>query len=856
MAGKNQNTGTTSNTIGKLQPQALDLEESVLGALMIEKDAINVVIDSLRPESFYKPAHQEIYRAIFDLFANSQPIDFKMVVQQLRKNGKIELVGGANYVMQLTSGVQSSANIETHAKVITEQAMKRELVNVASELQRDAFDEGKDIFDLLDQTEQKLFQISETNIRKQYSPMSTLVSQALKELEERRQLKDGLTGVPTGFSDLDRITGGFQKSDLIILAARPAMGKCLALGTIIVMWDGTLKKVEDIVVGDLLMGDDSTPRKVLSLARGREMMYWVRQNKGVDYRVNESHILSLKRSRTEYKYKNGDILDIELKEFLQKSKKFKSNYKGYRVAVEFEEKITTIEPYFLGLWLGNGTSKNVRIATQDFEIVNYLKDYAEKLNLKLTSYLKEGKCPMYGITNGKKGGNHFSLQDELRKLDLLGNKHIPHHYLVNNTQKRLELLAGLVDSDGHYLKDSNGYEITFKNKHLAQQLKFLVDSLGFRASLIPKKASIKSINYESEVYRVHFFGDVDKIPVKISRKKALPWRDTHRTWLQTGFKIEKDVVDDYYGFVIDGNHRFLLEDMTVVHNTAFALSVLRNAAVDFGKPCAFFSLEMSEIQLVNRLLSGEADIESEKIRRGRMEEWEWAKLHEKTQKLKESPIFIDDTPAISLLELRAKCRRLKAQHDIQMIVVDYLQLMTGSTGKNTMGNREQEISTISRGLKMIAKELNVPVIALAQLSRAVETRGGEKKPQLSDLRESGSLEQDADIVVFLYRPEYYGFASDAEGNPTKDIGEVIIAKHRNGSLDTVKLKFIGRYTRFENLEGANFVPRTNNTPSTTQPVFESKINKTQNTIQSNNNPTQDMNGFNNTLPKLDDDPPF
>ncbi len=855
MAGKNQNSGI-SNVIGKLQPQALDLEESVLGALMIEKDALNLVIDTLRPESFYKPAHQEIYRAIFDLFASSQPIDFKMVVQQLRKNGKIDLVGGANYVMQLTSGVQSSANIEAHARIITEQAIKRELIQISSEIHKDSLDEGKDIFDLLDQTEQKLFQVSESNIRKQYSTMGNLVSQALKELEDRRQLKDGLTGVPTGFSDLDRITGGFQKSDLIILAARPAMGKCHALGTIIVMWDGTLKKVEDIVVGDVLMGDDSTPRKVLSLARGREMMYWVRQNKGVDYRVNESHILSLKRSRTEYKHKNGDILDIELKEFLQKSKKFKSNYKGYRVAVEFEEKTTTIEPYFLGLWLGAGNSNSAQITNTDEEVKNYLYEYGDRLKIPVSVSILNNNPKHTRYKLHKDYDNDWSfLEFEINRLNLRNNKHIPHHYLVNNTQKRLELLAGLVDSDGHYLKGSNGYEITFKNKHLAQQLKFLVDSLGFRASLIPKKATIKSINYETEVYRVRFFGDVDKIPARIPRKKALPWRDTHRTWLQTGFKIEKDIIDDYYGFVIDGNHRFLLEDMTVVHNTAFSLSLLRNAAVDFGKPCAFFSLEMSEIQLVNRLLSGEAEVESDKIRRGRMEEWEWLKIHEKTQKLRESPIFIDDTPAISLLELRAKCRRLKAQHDIQLIVVDYLQLMTASTGKNTMGNREQEISTISRGLKMIAKELNVPVIALAQLSRAVETRGGEKKPQLSDLRESGSLEQDADIVIFLYRPEYYGFATDAEGNATKDVGEVIIAKHRNGSLDTVKLKFIGRYTKFENLEGANFMPRTNNTQATTQPIFNSKINNTTPTTQQNPN-TQDMNGFQNNTPRLDDEPPF
>jgi replicative DNA helicase len=743
---KNKNTNI-SNTLGRLQPQALELEEAVLGALMIEKDALNLVIDILRPESFYKTSNQEVYRAIFELFSESEPIDMLTVTQRLRKMGKLELVGGPSYIMRLTASVNSAANIEYHSRIITEQAIKRELINISSEIQREAFEDATDVFDLLDQAEQKLFSISENNIRKNYSTMNNLMRQAITELEARKNLKDGLTGVPTGFVDLDRITAGFQKSDLIIVAARPAMGKCLGKGTKVLMYDGTLRKVEDIGVGDLLMGDDSTPRKVLSTVKGREKMYWIRQNKGVDYRVNESHILSLKRSRTEGSHKNGDILNISVKDYIIKSPKFKSNYKGYKVAVEFPDKPVTIEPYFIGLWLGDGRSSDIRVATQDEEIVAYLKSYAERLNFKLSSYIIEGKCPMYGITTGIQGNpKNKSLQNELRNIQLLDNKHIPHQYLTNSTKKRLELLAGLIDSDGHYLSQSNGYEITFSNKFLAQQLKFLCDSLGFRTSLIPKKASIKEINYESEVYRVRFFGDVDKIPVKVNRKKSVAWRDSHRTWRQTGISVEYDQIDDYYGFVIDGNHLFLLEDMTVTHNTAFSLSLLRNAAVDFNHPVAFFSLEMSEIQIVNRLISGEAELESEKIKRGNLAEHEWHQLYQKTSKIGESPIFIDDTPALSILELRAKCRRLKAQHDIQLIIVDYLQLMTAGSNKNMPGNREQEISTISRGLKNIAKELNVPVIALSQLSRAVETRGGDKKPQLSDLRESGCLTGDTLIL--------------------------------------------------------------------------------------------------------------
>lgn len=452
--------------MGKLPPQALEMEEAVLGALMIEKDALTTVVDILKPESFYKDAHKEIYRAILDLFAQSEPVDILTVTQQLRATAKLEIAGGPFYITELTSRVNSAANIEAHARIITQQAIKRELITIASEIQRDAYEDTTDVFQLLDRTEQNLFTISESNIRKNFADMRTLMQQAIKELEAKKDHEDGLTGVPTGFSALDRITSGWQRSDLVILAARPGMGK-----------------------------------------------------------------------------------------------------------------------------------------------------------------------------------------------------------------------------------------------------------------------------------------------------------------------------------------------------TAFVVSAMRNAAVDFNMGVAIFSLEMSSVQLVNRLISAEAELESEKIKKGNLAQYEWEQLHYKIRNLESAPIFIDDTPALSILELRAKCRRLKAQHDIQLVIIDYLQLMSGdSSGKGGGGNREQEIASISRALKNIAKELDIPVIALSQLSRAVETRGGEKKPQLSDLRESGSIEQDADMVIFLYRPEYYGITQDENGNPTTNMGEVIIAKHRNGSLDTVQLKFVGKFTKFADLDTGNLSP--------------------------------------------------
>ena len=449
-----------TNYLGKVPPQAIELEEAVLGALMLEKDALTSVIDILKVESFYKEAHKVIFQAILDLFTESQPIDLLTVTTKLRKNGALEVAGGAFYITELTSKVASAANIEFHARIITEQSIKRELIRISSTIQKDAFEDTTDVFELLDAMEQSLFEISEKNIRKNYATMSSIMRDAIAELEVRKNQKDGLTGVPSGFTALDRVTSGWQKSDLVIIAARPAMGK-----------------------------------------------------------------------------------------------------------------------------------------------------------------------------------------------------------------------------------------------------------------------------------------------------------------------------------------------------TAFVLSVLRNAAVDHNRPVAIFSLEMSSVQLVNRLISSEAELDSDKIKKGTLADHEWAQLVHKTAKLSKAPLFVDDTPALSILELRAKCRKLKAQHDIQMVVVDYLQLMSGDSKGGFGGNREQEIASISRALKKIAKELSIPVIALSQLSRAVETRGGDKRPQLSDLRESGAIEQDADMVMFLYRPEYYGITEDEGGASTAGVGEVIIAKHRNGSLENIKLRFIGRYTKFTDLDG-------------------------------------------------------
>ena len=461
MASADGDPDLSSFVFSKIPPQARDLEEAVLGALLIDKDAVAVVVDILKPECFYVEGHSLIYSSICRLFNTSKPVDLLTVAEDLRKSGDIEKAGGAYYLAELTNRIASAANVEFHARIIAQKFIQRELIRISSDIIKQSYEDTTDVFDLLDFAETSLFSVTDNNLRRNYAQIDSLVGEAISRMEAMREHQDTLTGIPSGFTALDRITGGWQKSDLIIIAARPGMGK-----------------------------------------------------------------------------------------------------------------------------------------------------------------------------------------------------------------------------------------------------------------------------------------------------------------------------------------------------TSFVLSMARNAAIDFKKPVAFFSLEMSNIQLANRLISAEAEIDAQKIRNGQLEGYEWTQLTQKVETLSGAKLFIDDTPAINIFELRAKCRRLKMQHQIELIIIDYLQLMSG-TNENRNSNREQEISNISRSLKSIAKELSVPVIALSQLSRETEKRT-VKKPMLSDLRESGAIEQDADLVLFIYRPEYYHLDQNAEGENMKGIAEISIAKHRNGALADVLVRFVDRYAKFENLETSEY----------------------------------------------------
>ncbi len=658
---------------------SINIERAVLSSILFNPEELEDVLGVLKPKDFYLPAHKKIFEVMVKLHNDDMPIDEEFIRRRLDSKDVDDSI-----LLEILSA-NPITNTLAYVREIKDGSVKRELATLATTIKKVAIEEEMSANEALDTIQGELYKISTDSATSELKNMEVITHDTLSYIEKMKKMGNKhLIGETTGFDALDRRTTGFNEGDLIIIAARPAMGKCLGRGTKVLMFDGSLKNVEDVKVGDQLMGDDSKPRNVLSTTSGTEQMYWVRQNKAKDYRVNESHILSLKRTRTEGPHKNGDVLNINVKEYLEKTDKYKSNYKGYKVAVEFEEKELSVE----------------------------------KREEKLQEYLEEKSIN----------------EDEYYKIE---EKHI-------NLEKK-------------FIADTLGYETYIKNKNLYISRKSIKERL-------------------------------------------------------TSITIEKDKIDEYFGFEIDGNKLFLLEDMTVTHNTALVLNMaLKN--VERGKGVILFSLEMPAEQLMLRMLSAKTSIPLQNLRKGDLDDSQWSNLSSAFDDLNTKKLFVDDGGSININQLRARVRKLAQNeaNNIKLVIIDYLQLMQGTGNKD----RHQEVSDISRGLKMLAREMKIPIIALSQLNRGVESRP-DKRPMLSDLRESGAIEQDADIIMFVYRDDVYKERDEArKEKEAKDKGEdykskyinkpveeaeIIIGKQRNGPIGTVKLDFQKALTRFVDKE--------------------------------------------------------
>jgi replicative DNA helicase len=553
----------------------------------------------------------------------------------------------------------------------------------------------------------------------------------------------------TGYAPWDTHFKGLPASSLTIIGATPGVGKCLAKGTKVLMIDGTLKNVEDVVAGNRLMGPDSLPRVVQSVTTGQEMMYWVRQNRAIDYRVNESHILSLKRSHTQNNQKHGDAINISVKEWLTKTNSFKSDFKGYKVAVEFTRTTVEIEPYFMGLWLGDGSSSDVSIYNTDQPVIDYLYQYAEKLGKNISVGDTLRSCQSYSIVNAGGRWDGASLQSVLFSFGVKNNKHIPQIYKSNHSSLRWELLAGLIDSDGYYNPSNNTYEITQRNETLARDIKFLCDSLGLRTSLRSKVARAQT-GEPREVFRVNINGDLSPCPIRIERKKQIRLGRVDVT--MTGIKVEQDKVDTYYGFTLEGDGLFLLDDMTVTHNTTLMVELVKDMIQlkeNKKKHAAIFTLEMTMGQLTQRMIDLVELKDADKER-----------------------ILLGDG-CYSVHEVYAVASRAAAQHDLCVIAIDFAdQMVEGEQTEAAMG-------IIYRNLGMLAKKTGVPVLLLSQLNR--EAQNGEM-PRIHHLRYSGLAEAMAALIILIYNPKNTAVNVNAKQVLTPAVGKgyLIVGKSRYG----------------------------------------------------------------------------
>lgn len=758
----------TTLLIAKVPPQCREVEETLLGIILLTGRSIELVEPILKPHHFYVEANQIIYASMISLFSRHVFVETLSVFTDLKEKEQLDNIGGQYRLIELTKNVVTYDNLEHYAQKIIETFKKREVIRISSKFIGEAYEESAPANELIDEMNKEIDQINSSTKVVSGVEMINNLGDFLNVLEDRiNKAKNGeIQGITSGFREIDELTNGWQKTDLITIAAMSSVGKCLGKGTPVLMYDGSIKPVEEIQVGDLVMGDDSTPRTVLNTVIGVEQMYWIRQLKGMDYRVNESHILSLEN------YKGG-VWNVSVIDYLKESSRHNRDYFGYKRCIHFPKKELPLDPYILGLWIGDGSSSSNRITNPDIEIVNSLKDFA--INNGMRVYVdspKNGKCQSIAVGGINRNLNSPKLKTILKKMNLLNNKHIPKDYLINSVENRLQLLAGLLDTDG-YLTNSN-YEISQKNNQIAESIIFLANTLGFRTH--HKIKYVNGVPYN----RIGISGEIYKIPLRVKRKIAT-W-DHKRRGANNRMKItvEKDIVDYYYGFELDGNKLFVLGDGTITHNTAFGLNLTRNAAMN-GIPVAFFTREMSKQQLMERLIAMESKVELGKIKSGRLDdELKKQILSKGIKNLETAPLYIIPASGMTWMDVRRTARQLKRKYGVQMIVDDYIQIGKDIDTKGK--NREQIIATISGENKITAQELDIAFIQLSQVLGKEIAKRDNKVPTMQDVRESEAITNDSNIVMMLYRPEYHGLFHGESGESLAGKTFVKFVKFRDGQL--------------------------------------------------------------------------
>ncbi|HEX5114727.1 MAG TPA: replicative DNA helicase [Pseudonocardiaceae bacterium] len=843
--------GTVSGPFEKQPPQDLAAEQSVLGGMMLSKDAIADVVEVLSPGDFYRPAHQAVYDCVLDLYGRGEPADPITVSAELERRGELGRVGGAPYLHTLIATVPTAANASYYAEIVAEKAVLRRLVEAGTRIVQMGYNgaEGAEIAEVVDRAQAAIYEVSERRMSEDYVSLEELLQPTMDEIDAIASRGGSSLGVPTGFVDLDEMTNGLHPGQMIIVAARPGVGKALALDTPLPTPDGwtTMGAVD---VGDHLLGSDGCPTRVVGatdVMPGRPC-YEVEFSDGTVIVADADHqwLVDTRSSRRSARQRATVHTTAQLARTLRcDTADARLNYSVANARpLDLPRRDLPLSPYLLGVWLGDGHSSAARFTTDDPEIVCHLEDEGYlvtpsgprvySLRLPAPTPPARRDCVECGATFtpqtsqvrtcGRSCGGKArfvstpvaaptcpdcgrpscglrrcqdchrrrgTVQGLLRELGVLGAKHIPVGYLRASEEQRRALLAGLLDTDGT-VTASGSIQFSVTNRRLAFDTYELVVSLGYRCSITTK--TVKGRTPASSIAHTLTFSAQDDV-FRLERKRLV-----HKDRARGGRRSTRRFVVDIRPTesvpvrcveVSAADHLYLAgRSMIPTHNSTLGLDFARSCSVKHSMTSVIFSLEMSRTEIVMRMLSAEARIRLQDMRGGRMSDDDWTRLARRMSEISEAPLYIDDSPNMTMMEIRAKARRLKQRNDLKLIIVDYLQLMT--SGKR-VESRQQEVSEFSRQLKLLAKELEVPVVAISQLNRGPEQRT-DKRPMLADLRESGSLEQDADVVLLLNRPDAW-----ERDDPRAGEADLIIAKHRAGPTSTITVAHQLHYSRFTDL---------------------------------------------------------
>ncbi|WBC11136.1 replicative DNA helicase [Micromonospora sp. WMMA1947] len=906
----------------KTPPQDVAAEQCVLGGMLLSKDAIADVVEILKTNDFYRPVHATIFDAILDIYGRGEPADPITVAAALADSGDLARIGGAPYLHTLIASVPTAANAAYYARIVGERAVLRRLVEAGTRIVQLGYGTGqggsRDVDDVVDLAQQAVYEVTEKRVSEDFAVLADMLQPTLDEIEAVGAQGGVMTGVPTGFTDLDRLLNGLHAGQLIIVAGRPGLGKALALDTPLPTPQGWTTMGE-VRVGEQLLAADGTPttitnvfdvmddrpcyevefsdgsvivadaehlwktttrasrrppearrrhhwaepalakvraaeaaasaapHRLVTLAETleqvgpefRNVLHTVAQTVGSNGRVARpvtragktrnwtapgypvGALISGLRARAERPVNAGSraehdgiVTTAQIAATLRTSTADRRLNHAVRncAPLRLPERDLAVPPYTLGVWLGDGHTGASRFTTADAEMVDlvtrdgflvrpsgpmvysvHLPTPARAVDRTCvdcggsTRALRENPGTRRCAECHERNGSFLAL---LRHLGVAYDKHIPQDYLRASENQRRALLAGLMDTDGTVAPTGN-LQYTSTSRRLIDGVRELVVSLGYRCTMTERK--VRGRTEESSVAYTLNFSTPDTV-FRLDRK-----RTAHAARRRTSSDVRS-----HSRFIVDvrpvpsvpvrcvtvdnPDHLYLAgRSMIPTHNSTASMDFARNAAIRANQAAAIFSLEMSKVEIVMRLLSAEARVPLHVLRSGQLSDDDWTKLARCMGEISEAPLFVDDTPSMNLMEIRAKARRLKQRHDLKLIVVDYLQLMTSP--KRTE-SRQQEVADLSRGLKLLAKEVECPVIAVSQLNRGPEQRT-DKRPQLSDLRESGSIEQDADVVILLHRDDYYDKESPRAGE-----ADFIVAKHRNGPTDTVTVAAQLHLSRF------------------------------------------------------------